>query len=231
MPYRTKRFKKQYRRRKYGKKYFKRKSYKYKNSYFNGEKRIKYFKARTNTITLITSGSIIQSSTLSSSTTADAVNLFSPRLIDISNYTDYTNAYDEYRIVGVKLRLTPQRKDTVTAGALLETSIATAIDHNTTTHGGLPTYAGLHNYSTFKRSDPYVDHKRYFRPSVMEYTIKDPSVPTYINTPAWKKWIPASESGVFHFGLIIAMNQVSSTSNQQTYSVDATFYLQCRDRQ
>jgi len=148
---------------------------------------------------------------------------YSFKLSDLSNYSEFTNLFDQYRINAVKLQLVPTFSGNDIDYQTIMGSIHSAIDHNDITN---PTSVGqLMEYDTYKRSKQSRGHKRYFKVNLLSNLSGDAG-----NVTTWKKWIDTASPNAPYYGIKLMLDPLNSTDNDKyaTFEVYATFYFQCK---
>lgn len=151
--------------------------------------------------------------------TAYGAQLF--KLSDVTNYTEFTALFDQYRILGVGLRFILERNtsnSTLVNGKVPRMYMI--YDKDTSS---LPTMDELRQADNCKIVP--MDHVRPFtyfcRPNVLGLSYQ--SV-TSAYTPKWKQWISTSESGCPHYGVRYAIENLDDTD--LTVRVEAVYYMQ-----
>lgn len=156
---------------------------------------------------------------------------FKFRLADLPNFTDFTNLYERYKIVGVKLRFIPVKGDNSelnsTGGAYMS-PLAVAINRSAIqltaddrTFNELVETQDCRVYDSRKGFNMYIPYPKFYAPADGFTTAQEKS-----------GWIRSGEANIHHFGLQYAF-QISSLSaaNATAFSVIATYYIKAANPQ
>lgn len=145
------------------------------------------------------------------------------KLSDLSNYTEFTNLFDQYRINAVKFQIVPgfNGTDAITQTSLL--SIHSAIDHNDVTDP--VNVSDLMQYDTYRRTRATRGHKRYFKTNLLT-----PISDSGGDTTTWGKWVSTENPGAEYYGLKLFIDRpyFVNESNAINFEVYATLYFQCK---
>lgn len=150
---------------------------------------------------------------------------------DITQATTFSNLYDQYRLLGVKLVFYPQFTSynagtSTTAQAVAVPEIYTVIDFDSSTPIGIPQ---LSQYKTLRRQFFNRPHTRYFRPLPMVAVTNATGVTAGSANISNKIWMDFADTGIPYYGLLVAISTVNPAQNPaQTIRICATYYFQCK---
>lgn len=142
------------------------------------------------------------------------------RLDLLPNYTEFTNLYDQYKILGVAVTFLPKQTQSVSIGnvnnADASARIFTAIDYNDVNPPA--TVDELREYQNAKYTSALRRHTRYIRaPKVQDQGS------TYI---PGNPWIDTTSPGKYYFGLKYGIEPInSSTTTSMNVGLELTYYL------
>lgn len=168
---------------------------------------------------------------LQGATGVDALLGYSFQLSDLPNYTQFTQLYDQYRFIAVKMEFIPENCYGPTAsgaGVITQVSspwLTTCIDLDDAT---TPTSAIVQSHDTAKmhgvvNGNCVNKYVRWIEPQIAVSAYQSGGFTGY--TPKTKQWIDSNSSGVQHYGL---KAWLFAPSNSGTYrcNVVATYYLE-----
>lgn len=152
---------------------------------------------------------------------------FTFKLSDLSNYDEFSNLFDQYRIKAVKFVVIPTFSGNDIANQLTMSSFHSAIDHNDNSPATAVTE--LMEYDTYKRNRMSRGHKRYFSTSLA--TPANNSGNTFLTT--WNRWVNTSTIGgpdeAIYFGLKMWIDGITQTTEfEANFEVYVTYYFQCK---
>jgi len=161
----------------------------------------------------------------------DALNAYNFELSDVPNYTQFTQLYDQYRILAVKMEFVPENCYGPTAsGAGVVTQVSapwltTCIDLD---DSSAPTSSIIQSHDTVKmhgvlNGNCVNKYVRWLEPQVAISAYQTGGFTGYIPKP--KQWIDSNSAGVQHYGL---KAWVFAPANSASYRVQviATYYME-----
>lgn len=144
------------------------------------------------------------------------------KLSDLPNYDEFSNLFDAYRLMAVKLKFVPDFSGSPTTDAVVSIglhSLHTAIDHNDDTQpAGV---LDLMEYDTYKMKRIDRGMNRYFHVN----TLASGSAGDEQN---WKKWISTANTDIKYYGFKYWFDGIGQDSQVVTIDVFATYYFQCK---
>jgi len=157
---------------------------------------------------------------------ADAFATYQFQLNDVSNTTDFTALYDQYRFVAVKAEFRP-RFNIGSLGSVLVNKLPrlyTVLDYD---DNNAPTLISqLREYQSCKMTRFDMDHVRFLKPR-MALKAFDVAGTSLANTRP--QWIDLASLTVVHFGIKLAVEGgVGGQTNLQSWSVDFLYMLEFR---
>lgn len=152
---------------------------------------------------------------------------FQFKLGDLTNYSEFVNLFDQYRIKAVKFTIVPTFNGNDITNQLTMSSFHSAIDHNDVNPPTAVT--DLMQYDTYKRSRMSRGHKRYFATSIAAPA--NASGNSYITS--WNRWINTSTVGtgdeVNYLGLKMWLDGITQTTElEANFEIYVTYYFQCK---
>lgn len=154
---------------------------------------------------------------ISGSTTSDTGGALIGQLNQVPGYTEFTSLFDQYKIMAMKIRLSP-RADSAEIGTnqgLIK--VFTAIDYD---GGTAPTnIAGILQNESLKVSKANRDHVRYFRP---RYNVNTTAV-AGTGYKSTRGWLDCDNASVAHHGLQFVIQQLPA--GVQSWDIVVTYYL------
>ena len=155
----------------------------------------------------------------------DAFGAANFQLSQLSNYTDITNMYDEYRIKAVKWYIVPNQPTNTTAvGAASTPVFISSVDYNDSATPTLKT--------TILQSDTARVHgplnkmyTRTFKPNVALAAYAG-AFTSYANVE--DQWIDTGSPNVQHYGIKWGVVDVNNGTNAVSCYTYATFYIELR---
>lgn len=147
---------------------------------------------------------------------------------------EFQSLYDQYKINGVKLKITPATSEGIlsplagTAQPLGFSPLHTVLDFDDAT---VPTSEDqLLEYGSHKQTAPFRSHTRYFKPKCAMQVYRSATSTAY--RPISSQWLDMSYVDVPHYGVKVwasAPNTNSGTAQSITYKVYATLYFACKN--
>lgn len=164
---------------------------------------------------------------------AAVANVFAFNLVP--NVAEFTALYDQYKITGAKVVLTPALSEGINSPLFGTTStlgfspVNSIIDYD---DSSVPTSeAELLEYGSHKQTAPFKKHVRYLKPKVLQQIYLSALSTAY--RPISDQWLStSSSSAVPHYGLkywISAPNAPAGTAAQMTYKLYITLYFACKN--
>lgn len=152
---------------------------------------------------------------------------FNFKLSDLTNYSEFTNLYDQYRIKAVAFEILPNvtgNDGNPNTSQILLPFIHTAIDHN---DSSAPTIDAIMQYKNYKRTRSHLVHRRYFKPAVASMNYNTVTTTSY--TARFGQWIDTDDAATPHYGLKLF---IDAPGPNQTlyYRVFVKYYLQFKDQ-
>lgn len=172
-------------------------------------------------------------STLSNTAlTTDNMAVFAFKLSDLPNYTEFTGLYDQYMITKVVLKFIHVRDQALLtnaapAGGTSGGRVFTIIDHDDASVPG--TANEFRQYATCKVSNVGRDITRVTVPAVLRQMWENSINTSY--TPAFHQWISTTDADTEHFGIkaCLHVNDPATVTNSIQYSVEAMYYIKCKN--
>lgn len=153
---------------------------------------------------------------------------FAPSLSDLSNKAAFKDLFDQYRIVGLKLRFDPQVSQIVNttnlSPVLPDLLMYSVLDFNDA--ATLSSTAKATEYQTCKITRFSKPHIRYFKPCVVQNTT-DSAANSY-NKTYQSPWIATTNDLIAHLGVKV-LTDPNSGSGTWRWSVSATYYIQFKN--
>lgn len=148
---------------------------------------------------------------------------FDFKLTDLNNYTEFTNLYDQYKIVSVRLEFqSPFTNNPMTNAGVVIPEMYTAIDRNDIT---APAFRqDILEYETQRHSPLTRRHTRYFKVNCNTLLFDSNNVDT--KGTKFGQWIDTADDQVPHFGLKYWID--GGAGADFDVSPTFTYYFQCR---
>lgn len=143
---------------------------------------------------------------------------FSFSLDAVTNYSEFSNLFDSYRINKVVVKFVPRTTDNG-QGANERGNFYTVVDYNDITT--LTNVANALERDTVRRTAATRVHTRVFRPAVATAAYK--SLTTWGYMPSWKRWIDMSDPQVPHYGLKYVIDNRDDVNMVYDYFI--TYYM------
>lgn len=149
-------------------------------------------------------------------------------LADLTNYNEFTNLFDKYRITGIKARFFPRMNvnahSDVSATWTEIPPIMTVIDYDDATAGD---YTVLQQYENVKIHNEFKPFSLYFKPLMAVATYGGAAFTSYGSGPK-NMWIDCNSAGVEYYALKWA-TPIYSLGNNDTHppawDVMFTYYI------
>lgn len=155
---------------------------------------------------------------ISGSTLVDTYGALQFALSQVPNNGEFTALFDQYKINGVRVRLSPRANSAEIGTNQGLIKMFTAIDYNDIT---APTAINdLLQYENCKATSSNREHVRYLKPKVEKAVYQSALVTGY---GAGTAWIDTANPSVPHYGLKFALQQLPA--GNQSYDVQVTYYL------
>lgn len=159
---------------------------------------------------------------------------YSFALSQLPNVSDFTTLFDQYKLTGVKMTLTPACSEgilsplTGTAQPLGFSRVHTVIDYD---DSAAPTSEDqLLEYGSHKSTAPFQIHSRYIKPKILQEVYRSSLTTAY--SPKSNQYLDTSYTDVPHLGMklwISAPNTNAGTAQSITYKVYQTMYFTCKN--
>lgn len=159
---------------------------------------------------------------------------FSYTLAQLPNYTDFTGLFDQYKITGAKLTLTPALSEGIssplfgTNAALGYSRVHSVVDYD---DASIPTSEDqLLEYGSHKSTAPFKTHTRFIKPKVLQEVYRSAIATSY--APRSGMYLDMTTPDVPHYGLkvwISAPNTSAGTAGSITYKAYLTLYFNCKN--
>lgn len=148
------------------------------------------------------------------------------RLNELPDFSDFTNLFDKYRIKGVQITIVPRVNSydaNPNATLVGMPMVHTAIDYNDSTAPA--NVQELMQYDTYKRTQGFSPHTRYFKPRVSNEVFRT-LVQTSYAMGSGNQWLDCTTSGADlpHFCLKWRIDNCSQ--DPTSFLVYKTFYLE-----
>lgn len=168
---------------------------------------------------------LVNSDNIDVTSTIDYTNAYVFKLSDVTNYTEFTSLYDQYRIRYVKITWYLQSDSFVnmTAGSFLG-RMYTTLDFDDATP---PTEPEIQQMRYTKVHKPVGVIKRFLKPRFLN-AIYNNGVTTAYTLGNSKSWIDCSNPDVQHYGVKIYINKPSG-SYHLTATVQLKYYLEFKN--
>lgn len=158
--------------------------------------------------------SYVQGSTLST----NAYGLIG-QLTQVPGYTDFTALFDQYRIMAMKIRLSPRANsaEVGTNQGLIKMWSAVDYDDNTP----ITNISDMLQRPYVKQTKSSQEHVRYFKPRV---NVPTPGIVNVIpGQSSTRQWLDCDNPSIPHYGLKVLVDQLPSGA--QSWDVSVTYYL------
>lgn len=152
-------------------------------------------------------------------------------LSQLPNYTEFTDLFDQYRIVGIRAlfmpRLNMQSNSQQVAAFTEIPPIHTAVD--TDDASNFASYSEALQHANLKTHNQFRPFSVFFRPKISTAAYSGAFTSYTANT---SPWIDCSSPGVQYYGLKICTSNYSAANNQSidpTWDIVFTYYLQFKN--
>lgn len=159
---------------------------------------------------------------------------YSFALSQLPNVSDFTSLFDQYKLTGVKVTLTPALSEGIasplagTASPLGFSRVHSVIDYDDNT---APTSEDqLLEYGSHKSTAPFQTHSRYIKPKLLQEVYRSSLTTAY--SPRANTYLDLTYTDVPHLGMkvwISAPNTNANTAQSITYKVYQTMYFTCKN--
>lgn len=152
----------------------------------------------------------------------------------LPNVADFTSLFDQYKITGAKITLTPALTEGINSPlfgqnvALGFSRVHSAIDYDD--NGAPASEDSLLEYGSHKSTAPFQTHSRYIKPKVLHEVYRSALTTAY--SPRASTYLDMSTTDVPHYGLkvwISAPNAPAGVAAQISYKVYQTLYFTCKN--
>lgn len=159
---------------------------------------------------------------------------YSFQLSDLPSYTEFTTLFDQYKFIGVKIKMLPvntqvsiipQQSPVTAYGAIGVPMMCTVIDYDDAS--ALSAKNDYLQYQNCQMFQCVKQHNRYFQPrlAMSNYT---GSFGGYSNLRP--QWIDCNTNNTQHYGFKVFMEQAGANMNgEAVYEIYATYYLKFRN--
>lgn len=161
-------------------------------------------------------------------------NAYAFSLSQLPNVSDFTNLFDQYKITGAKLQITPATSEGIlsplsgTAQPLGFSRVHSVIDYDDTS---APTSEDqLLEYGSHKSTAPFQTHTRFIKPKVLQEVYRSTLGTAY--APKSGQYLDVAYPDIPHYGMkvwVSAPNTNPGTAQSITYKVYLTLYITCKN--
>jgi len=156
--------------------------------------------------------------------TGDTVFAYNFVLTDVPNYSDYTNLFDQYRLLQVIMTFTPYINSVANGSTVSPGIIGTWVDYN---DSNLPSNLQQgQQYESYQRNGSYEPFTRVVNPQSSVALYGGATVNSY--GTRYAQWIDSASSGVQHYGLKLCIHNATFTASTNVYEVEANYIFQFR---
>lgn len=161
-------------------------------------------------------------------------NAYTFTLNQLSGVSDFTSLFDQYKITGAKLQLTPtlnlgQNSPFFgTSFTLGYSRVHSVIDYDD--NNAPASEDALLEYGSHKSTAPFQTHSRYIKPKVLHEIYRSSVTTAY--APKSSTYLDMNNTDVPHYGIkvwISAPNEPLGTAGQISYKVYQTLYFTCKN--
>lgn len=143
-------------------------------------------------------------------------------LAQLSNYTEFTALFDQYKITGIRVQLLPQQNvNQTTSGAITTPTIMTCIDYNSVNIPAQSSDVLEFQNSQVTTYDQKVD--RYFRPKIAVASYSG----TFASYSSVDTWVDTNSPNVQYYGFRAWIPPVNTTAIAG-WRIYVTYYLSFR---
>lgn len=155
---------------------------------------------------------------ISGSTLLDTFGRSGFSLANVTNYTEFTNLFDMYKINGIKIRFMPRANSAEAGTNQGLVKFFSVVDYDDVS---LPTaITDLLQYENVKITNTSRDHMRYFKPKVASAVYQNAVGTGYAPRSGW---IDCSSPTVEHYGIKWALQQLPA--GNQSMDIAITYYM------
>lgn len=153
--------------------------------------------------------------------------LFSASSYALPNYTEFTNLYDCYRILGVKVNFIPRHIDTNTPSYASGNGSALLWYSIDTNDGAVPSsLQTLAEYNTSKCRYMYKPFSIFLTPKSVNQVYESAITNAY--EAKGKRWIDTGDPDVPHYGIKLGVPASTASTGFFKMDVTVTYYIQCK---
>lgn len=147
---------------------------------------------------------------------------------------DFTSLFDQYKITGAKLQLTPALSEGIssplfgTASTLGYSRVHSVIDYDDASAPASEDQ--MLEYGSHKSTAPFQKHSRFIRPKVLHEIYRSAIATAY--APKSNTYLDMTNTDVPHYGIkvwISAPNTTAGTAGSIAYKVYQTLYFTCKN--
>lgn len=168
-----------------------------------------------------------QSTAIEVNNISTIVGSYSFKLSDLLNYTEFSNLFDEFMILGVKIKFIPSvtgADANPTSSIVTMPNLFTCIDYDS---AQTPTLSEILQYPNVKITKASSIHSRYFKPHVAYLTYKTALTSGYGSKT--NVWVDFENPDVPHYGLLWCLDGNFGTGNGSLYLKPyITYYFACK---
>ncbi len=160
--------------------------------------------------------------TINASSSVPTLGAYAFKLTDVPGYTEFTQAYDQYRLVGVCLKFLADRTTCALSGAAVNNPyIVTAVDYD---DANAPSaVSDLEQYSTADIHMYYESFEVALKPRAALAAYGTGAFSSYASANP-SQWIDCASSSVEYYGVKYAINTVSAANIGSWYVIAAVEY-------
>lgn len=161
-------------------------------------------------------------------------NAYAFSLSQLPSVSDFTNLFDQYKITGAKLQITPALSEGIasplagTSAALGFSRVHSVIDYDDTS---APTSEDqLLEYGSHKSTAPFQTHTRFIKPKILQEVYRSTLGTAY--APKSGQYLDVAYPDIPHYGMkvwVSAPNTNPGTAQSITYKVYLTLYITCKN--
>jgi len=156
--------------------------------------------------------------------TGDTVYAYNFQLADVPNYSDYTNLFDQYRLLQVVVTFTPYINSVAAGSGISPGIIGTWIDYN---DASLPSNLQQgQQYETFQRNACFEPFTRVLNPQSSVALYGGATVNSY--GTRYAQWIDSASPSVQHYGLKYCIHNATFANSTNVYEIEVNYVFQFR---
>lgn len=145
---------------------------------------------------------------------------YSFKLSDVTQYTEFTSLFDQYKISAIRLQILP-KFNSIDNTSSKNFNIYTVIDR--TDNSALGNATDALEYQSMKMTPYTRRHVRYFKPSVLVNVMDDTTTDSGAYQPKMNQWIATDFPEITHYGIKLITDQ-NVTGNTE-FTVLTTYYF------